>query len=227
VEDVQAIQRAARENNVVIAEAFMYRHHAQTLRVQDMITSGAIGEVRLVRASFSYQISNEDDVRLNAALDGGSLWDVGCYPINYARTVIGAAPVEAYAVQQVGSDSGVEETCSGVLRFANGAVALIDSSFRMPWRTHCEIVGSAGMIMLPSPFKMETDYEIRIGAGYDALESIRVAGAPGLYRGQIEDLADAVLDGKPQRVSLDDSLDNTRAILALLRSGASGRVEKV
>jgi D-xylose 1-dehydrogenase (NADP+, D-xylono-1,5-lactone-forming) len=226
VEDVQAIQRAARDNNVVIAEAFMYRHHPQTLRVQALIASGAIGEVRLVRASFSYQISSEDDVRLSPALGGGSLWDVGCYPISYARTAVGAAPVEVYATQIVGARSGVEETCSGLFRFVGGAVAYIDSSFRMPWRTHCEIVGSEGMIVLPAPFKMETTSEIHIGKGYDGLERI-VDDAPGLYSGQIEDMADAVLDRKPQRVTLDDSLDNTRAILALYRSAVSGSVEKV
>jgi predicted dehydrogenase len=81
--------------------------------------------------------------------------------------------------------------------------------------------------MLPSPFKMENDYEIRIGPSYDAVESIRVSRSQGLYIGQIEDMADAVLDGKPQRVTLEDSLSNTRAILALLRSAASGKPERV
>ncbi len=223
VADAEAIALAAREHGVVIAEAFMYRHHPQTLRVQELIRSGAIGAVSLVRGSFSYQIASAEDVRLSPALGGGSLWDVGCYPISYARTAIGSAPIEAYAVQAIGAASGVEETCSGMLRFPNGAVAQIDSSFRMPWRTHMEIVGSEGMIVLPSPFKMETAWAIHIGANYDALEKIEVSGSQGLYIGQVEDMAAAVLDGAPQRVTLADSIDNTRAILALYRSAASGK----
>jgi D-xylose 1-dehydrogenase (NADP+, D-xylono-1,5-lactone-forming) len=227
VADAEAIAQAARDNAVVIAEAFMYRHHPQTLHVQELVQSGAIGEVQLVRGSFSYQIAAAEDVRLNPALGGGSLWDVGCYPISYARTIIGSEPAQAYAVQHIGAASGVEETCSGQLRFANGAVAQIDSSFRMPWRTHLEIVGSAGMIVLPSPFKMESDWAIHIGTGYDALEKISVSGSRGLYSGQIDDMAAAVLNGSPQRISLADSIANTRAILALYRSAASGQAVAV
>ena len=92
VEEVDAIQEAARKHGRVVAEAFMYRHHPQTLKVQELVKNGSIGDLKLVRGSFSYVLSRDGDVRLDPGMGGGSIWDVGCYPISYARSVIGEEP---------------------------------------------------------------------------------------------------------------------------------------
>jgi predicted dehydrogenase len=67
VEDVDAIAAAARETGKVVAEAFMYRHHPQTLKVKELIDGGAIGEVRLVRGSFTFTLTDPTNVRVNAS----------------------------------------------------------------------------------------------------------------------------------------------------------------
>ena len=90
VEEVDAMAAAAQQAGVVVAEAFMYRHHPQTLKVKEMVERGEIGDLRLVRGSFTFNLTHPGDVRLDPALGGGSLRDVGCYPISYARYVIGA-----------------------------------------------------------------------------------------------------------------------------------------
>jgi predicted dehydrogenase len=103
VDDVDRVAEAARQHGVVIAEAFMYRHHPQTLKVIELINEGAIGSLRIVRGGFTFMLERPGDIRLRPELGGGSIWDVGCYPISYARTAAGGiAPEEVFGWQQLG-----------------------------------------------------------------------------------------------------------------------------
>ena len=205
----------------------MYRHHPQTLKVKEMIDAGAIGDVKLVHGSFTFAIRGPKNVRLVADLAGGSIWDVGCYPISYACTMIDAKPVLALGHHIVGQASGVDESFYGTLHFANGAVAQFDSSFRLPFRTHIEIVGSEGIIMVPRPFKPSGNETIYMGKASDQLEPLQVSGPEQLYTGEVEDMADAVLLGQAPRVSLADSRKNVASIVALLQSAREGRAVAV
>ncbi len=223
VQEVDAIAEAAKANNVIVAEAFMYRHHAQTLKVKALIDEGRIGQVKLVRGSFSFTISDPKNVRLAAALGGGSIWDVGCYPLSYARTMMGAEPVTAIGHAIYGQESQVDESFHGTLHFANGAVAQFDSSFRLPFRMNMEIVGEDGLIVIKNPFKPTADETIYIGSASDKLEPLSIAGPELLYLGEIEDMYDAVRLGKSPRISLADSRANVAAIVALVESAQSGK----
>ncbi len=89
VEEVDAMQAAARKHGRVVAEAFMYRHHPQTLKVQQLVKSGSLGTLKLIRASFGFFLDRAEDIRIQPEMGGGSIWDVGCYPISYARIVAG------------------------------------------------------------------------------------------------------------------------------------------
>jgi xylose dehydrogenase (NAD/NADP) len=220
VEQVDAMAAAAQNAGVVLAEAFMYRHHLQTLKAQELVESGAIGELRLVHGSFTYNLARPGDVRLDPALDGGSIWDVGCYPISYARAVIGAEPVEVFGWQVIGP-TGVDVTFVGQMRFAGNVIARFDSSFRMPDRAHMQIVGSDGVIDVPDPFKPERDHKILLTRNGQT-ETFTIPDQM-LYLGEVEDMADAVLLGKAPRINLADSRGNVAAIVALLRSAREGR----
>ena len=220
VEQVDAMAAAAQKAGVVLAEAFMYRHHLQTLKVQELVESGAIGKLRLVHGSFTYNLTRPGDVRLDPALDGGSIWDVGCYPISYARCVIGAEPVEVFGWQVTGP-TGVDVTFVGQMRFAGDVIARFDSSFRMPDRAHIEIVGSEGIINVPDPFKPERDHKILLTRNGET-ETLAIPDQM-LYLGEVEDMADAILQGKAPRVSLADSRGNVAAIVALLQSARESR----
>jgi xylose dehydrogenase (NAD/NADP) len=89
--EVDAIIAAAQAHGKIVAEAFMYRHHPQTLKIKALVDSGAIGELRMVRGAFTFNINRPDDVRLDPQLGGGSIWDVGCYPLSFTRYVVGCA----------------------------------------------------------------------------------------------------------------------------------------
>lgn len=221
VEEVDAIADAAQKAGVVVMEAFMYRHHPQTLKVKELVEGGAIGKLQLIRGSFTFKIGNEDDVRLNASLGGGSIWDVGCYPISYARFIVGTEPVEVFGWQITGPGSGVDETFVGQMRFPDNVHAQFDSGFRTPRRTHIELVGDRGNITILEPFIAKLDEEIILSDGNER----RILTTPGedLYLGEVENMADAILEGKPIRVNLADSRANVATIQALLRSAKEGK----
>lgn len=218
--EVDAMADAAKKAGVYVTEGFMYRHHPQTLKVKQLVESGAIGTLRLVRGSFTFSIAREDDIRLNKGLTGGSIWDVGCYPISYARYIVGTEPVEVFG-RQVTSKSGVDETFVGQMRFPGDVYAQFDSGFRAPFRTHIEIVGSAGIITVPRPFKPNDQDQVLLSKG-DTVETV-TSDSEVLYLGEVEDIADAILNGKAPRISLADSRANVATIVALLQSSHEGK----
>ncbi|HVF99780.1 MAG TPA: Gfo/Idh/MocA family oxidoreductase, partial [Chloroflexia bacterium] len=85
---VEELIAAQRRSGVKVMEAFMYRFHPQTERIRQLAAGGAIGETRIVRATFDFLLSRPQDVRLSKELGGGSLLDVGCYCVNIADLVV-------------------------------------------------------------------------------------------------------------------------------------------
>jgi predicted dehydrogenase len=220
VEEVDAVAAAAREAGVVVAEAFMYRHHPQTRKVKELVDQGAIGDVKLVRGAFTFDLTREADVRLSAPLSGGSLWDVGCYPVSYARYLLGGEPVQAFGWQAVGA-TGIDEGFYGQLQFRPDVFAQFDSGFRVAFRTRLEVVGRKGTIVVHRPFKPTPRETILVTRG-DATEEIAASGPSELYAGEVEDMADAVLLGRPPAISLAESRGNVAALVALYQSARAG-----
>jgi predicted dehydrogenase len=219
VGESDAIQAAVQETGRVAAEAFMYRHHPQTLKVREKVTDGALGKLQLIRGSFTFMLTRPGDVRLDPALGGGGIWDVGCYPISYARLIAGAEPLEAFAWQLTGP-TGVDMSLVGQLRFPGDVYAQFDCGFASPFHAFMEIIGTEGTLNIPSPFKPGKKEKIYFTHDRQT-ERIDIKGQE-LYIGEVEDMADAVLLGRPPRVSLADSRGNAAAICALLQSARSG-----
>lgn len=220
VDEVDTVKAASHKHGRVVAEAFMYRHHPLTLKVQEMVKDGSLGALKLVRGSFSFILSHEGDVRLYPEMGGGSIWDVGCYPISYTRTILGEEPLEVFGWQVTGQ-TGIDDTFVGQMRFKEDVLAQFDSSFVIPFHAFMEIVGSEGTLSIPHPFKPGENETVYLTRG-EKTETIKVKGQE-LYIGEVEDMADAVLLGKDTRVSLDDSRANVAVISALLESAHTGR----
>jgi D-xylose 1-dehydrogenase (NADP+, D-xylono-1,5-lactone-forming) len=184
------------------------------------VESRAIGKLQIIRGSFTFNISDENDVRLNSSLGGGSIWDGGCYPISYARLIAGPVLVEVFGWQKTGANSGVDESFFGQLHFSNDVYAQFDCGFRAPQRTHFELVGDKGSITVRVPFTPKLNEEIIVTNG----DEKQVITTPGqdLSLGEVENMADAILDGKATRMSLAHIRSNVAAIKALLRSAQEG-----
>lgn len=217
--EVDEMTAVSRETGMVLAEAFMYRHHPQTLKVKELVNSGAIGKVQLIRGAFTFMLTREGDYRLIKEMGGGSIWDVGCYPISFTRTILGEEPAQVFGWQVTGP-SGSDISFFGQMQFANGVHAQFDSGFATPLRTSIEVVGSEGALYIPDPFKPGLKTEIRL-TREDKQQTIKIKGQ-ALYLGEVEDMCDAILLGKAPRVSLADSRGNIAAILVLLQSAETG-----
>ncbi len=145
--EARAMVEHARNRGVILMEAFMWRHQERTLRLRQLVRDGAIGDLRLVRASFSFPIA-PDDWRLDPSRGGGALWDVGCYGVNTARFFAGEEPRRFHALAQFGP-TGVDLSLAATLEFPGGVLATIDCSFEQPFRCHYELSGTRGLIDVP------------------------------------------------------------------------------
>jgi predicted dehydrogenase len=219
--EVDAIIAAAHQSGRIAAEAFMYRHHPQTIKVQQLIESSAVGKLQFMRGWFTFSLKRQEDIRVNPDLGGGSIWDIGCYPISYARMLIGAKPTQVFG-WQIASSSGVDLTFTGQLRFSGDICAQVFSSFRSPHSTGFQIVGSEANLSIAEPFRPHGKSQI-ILTGDNNKELIQTIQQE-LYLGEVEDMADAIINSKPPRISLQESRDNVETILALLESARTGTV---
>ena len=226
VEEVDRIIEAAERNGVVVLEAFMYRYHPQTFKVQELIREGAIGDLRVVHASFSWTLESSaggaPHMLLDPALGGGSLWDVGCYPVSFAQALVGADPVEVFG-WQVLSDTGVDLTFAGQMRFANGALAQFHSSFQAPERWGAEVVGSQGTLHLNEPWRHQPEEPAVIRLRREDGEELVEVEDVDAYLCEVEAIADCILEGTKPAYSLSESRGNVASITALLKSARQGR----
>jgi predicted dehydrogenase len=212
------------ERGVPLMEAFMYRFHPQHARVRELIDGGAIGELRAVRAAFTFMLEPFDpaNVRLQADLAGGALMDVGCYCVNAARMLFGEEPLWASAQWDYRPEFGVEVALSATLGFSDRRMAIFDCGFRATGQGWYMAAGTAGTIesttaFVPNP---PADCVLLINAGGERREE-RIP-AVDQYRLEAEAFADALLTRRPVPMPPSDAVATLRAIEALTRSAQAG-----
>jgi D-xylose 1-dehydrogenase (NADP+, D-xylono-1,5-lactone-forming) len=219
VDGVDRIADAAARNGRIATEGFMYRHQPLTQTVEAVVKSGRLGPVRSFKGAFTFPLTRDGDVRFDPALGGGSLWDVGCYPVSYSCTLAEAAPVEVFGWQQT-SATGVDLEFAGMLRFAGGSVAQFDCGFLGPFRAEMDVVGRDAALRIERPFRTDELSRLILTVG-DHRETLPFAEAPP-FSGEIADMEAAVLDGQPPRVSLAESRRTVRTLVALYESARRG-----
>ncbi len=221
LEDVDQMVTTAEETGMVLTEAFMYRHHPQMKLVGEQ--SGRLGEVTLVRGAFSFPISNRQNIRLAANMGGGSLWDVGVYPMSFAQYIMGEPPEWVMGDQWVGA-SGVDESFAGLMHYPGGRIAQISSGLRVPFHTSAEIIGTKGRLEMTRPF-------VGVQEGESRMMLYPVEGDPEeipipdqyLYLGEIIDMHAAILDGDANYLTLAETRNHIRTVLALYESARTGQ----
>jgi predicted dehydrogenase len=172
-----------------------------------------VGELVSIRATFSFAMTNTSDVRLDPALEGGALMDVGCYSVSGSRLVAGAEPARVFGEQSLGR-SGVDDRFSGMLRFPSGLVAEIAAGFTSTERS-LEVVGTRGTLLSRDPWLSQL-------GGIELNGRAEPVVADDAYRLEMEDLSAAILGRGRPLLGRADALGQARAIDALYRSAASG-----
>jgi predicted dehydrogenase len=218
--DVDRVAAAASARGRTVAEGFMYRHHAQTARVRDLVEHSAIGALRLIVGGFTYPQSRAADVRLDPALGGGCLWDVGCYPVSIAQHLSGAPPVRVSGSKAMGP-TGVDEVFAGAVTYANGVVCQLHAGFRAAYQTVLRLVGTEGVLEVERPFRPGPREVLHLRRG-ETVEDVAVEGSPG-FVDEVIDMEDAALGIRPPRITLAESRLHVATLQALHRAADERR----
>jgi xylose dehydrogenase (NAD/NADP) len=223
VRECDEIIAAAESAGVVAVEAVMYLYHPLLHRARQLVQEGAVGEVTLVRGALAINLDRPDDIRWKPELGGGSLWDVGSYPVSFIRWIAGE-PEEVFGWQSL-SESGVDQTFAGLLRYGNGVLGVFDCGFREVFRSQAEVFGTEGILTIEHPHAICAESCILLCRDSDEEEISLPEADP--YRCQVEALTAAVLDGAPLPVTLDRSRANVATLAALYESARRGAPQPV
>jgi len=231
--EAQLVVEATREHGVFLMEAFMYRCHPQTARLVDLIRSGAIGQVGVIQATFSFCADFHPESRaFNNALGGGGILDVGCYTTSIARLVAGAAldrpfaePLKLSGSAKLHPYTGVDLYAVATAEFPGGILAQLAAGVGLTQDTGLRVFGTEGMLHLPTPYVVAREggatsiYLTRPGRATP--EEIRIETKEYLYALEADAVGDALAQGKLEspHMTVADSIGNM-AMLDAWRSAA-------
>jgi predicted dehydrogenase len=215
--DVENAYAAADRVGRILMEAFMYRHNPQTRKLRELLTEGAIGPLRLVRAAFSFTMPDPANVRLRPEVDGGGLMDVGCYCVSGCRLLAGE-PELVHGAQVIGA-TGVDVVFAGSMRFADGIFGQFDCGLVLPSRDELEAIGEEGSLFVDDPWHVrEPAIELRRNGSVERIE-LEQTDSYGL---ELENLSDAIRGRADPLLGREDAVAQARVIEALYRSAESG-----
>ena len=218
--------------SVLIMEAFMVRFHPQWQRVRELIGEGRIGEVRAVQVFFSYFNVDPANVRNQADIGGGALYDIGCYAIVAGRWAFGADPQRAVALVDRDSNFRTDRTTSGILDFGGGRHLTFTVSTQSTPYQRVQIVGTRGRIEIQIPFNAPQGESARIflddGSSLDG-SSIKTETLPPCdqYTLEGEAFSRAIRGEIALPYGIDDAITNLRVSDALFRSERTGMLESL
>lgn len=221
IAEVDQMAEVSKQSNCILMEAFMYLYHPQSQIIEESIRIGAIGDIFSIFSVFTFKLNDPQNVRLIPEYGGGCLWDVGVYPLSFSQFIYGDSPKSVYGVQ-VTSTSGVDEIFIGQLSFSGNRSAQITSSFRSSYQTFVNIIGTKGQMFITRPFsEMERKQKVILYPERGLPREISVPKKE-LYLGQIETMHNAILIGIPPRISLEESRNHIRTVIALYESAKTG-----
>ena len=218
--EVEEAFSEARERELVLSEAFMFRYHPQVLRLAELVlVKRVIGDLRLIASSFSWPTETPDDIRLDASLGGGALLDVGVYCISAGRMLAGEP--RTVTAQQVTGVTGVDEAFVATMEFDSAVVAHFDCGIHLPDRSHLEVVGSLGSITVSDPWHCDQPaLTVTLQGGASWVIAIPEADS---YQLELEEFGKAVRGEANMLLGREDALGQARAVDALFRSASTGR----
>lgn len=230
--DTERVVATARKHNVLLMEAFMYRLHPQTRKVAALVREGAIGELRLIRASFNVLCPFNPESRMfKKSLGGGAILDLGCYPVSYARHIAGAAqgrdfiePVKFSGTGHVHPEVGTDDFATAVAEFPGGISAEISCGSTVLNDNSVQLHGTTGWIDVPNPYVPGLHGQaekIFLHRRDGASEEIAITSpGVGLYAYEADAVAETLARGGREvpLATWDDTLGNARLLDAWLGS---------
>ena len=216
-DDVTAAWDAADRADRILSEAFMWRHNPQTARLKELVDQGAIGELRLIRSTFSYSLYDEGNIRLQPEVEGGGLMDVGCYNVSASR-FLGGEPERVFGEAWYGP-TGTDWVFAGTMRFAGDVIASFDCGTALTNRDELEAIGSEGSLFVDDPWHcLRPGIELRRDGSVERIE----LEPQDSYRLELENMSDAIRGTADLLLAREDAMGQARALEAMHASATAG-----
>ncbi len=220
------VDAAKRHPKLKVMEAFMYRFHPQWQRTRELVREGRLGELRAIQAGFSYYLTDPTNIRNQVEAGGGTLLDVGCYPISVARFLYESEPERTFGIVEYDPAMKTDRLVSAVLDFGHGTASFTCGTQLSPYQ-RVLVLGTQGQVEIEIPFNAPPDQPCRIwfGPGYGPGETRDEITLPvaDQYTLQADAFAKSILDDAPVPTPIEDSVANVRVIEAIVDSSREGR----
>lgn len=228
----EAAQLREAPRGVLIHEAFMVRHHPQWRRAREIIRSGELGRVHLVRGAFLYFNNDPLNVRNLADIGGGGIYDIGCYCVMSGRYLFEAEPQRVVALVDRDPTFRTDRLASVIADFGGGRQLSFVCGTQSSARQTVEVFGDRASLEIVIPFNAPLDEKTAILVGNGgpidrSLHRREIMPAINQYTAQAEAFALAVLGEQPLPYGVDDAVLQMRVLDAIFRSEKSGGWETV
>ncbi len=213
---------AKKHPTLKIMEAFMYRFHPQWIRVKEMVDAGEIGQLKTIQSSFSFFDDNPESIVNQKEYGGGSLMDIGCYPISISRFLFGEEPKNVSADIEYHPEFKVDILATAILEFNQGTSSFF-SSIQMLDNQQVQIFGTEGNITFEIPFNPPADQEVKIWLTKENIKKEIEFAICDQYTLQADMFSLAIMEYNNVPVDLDDAINNMIVIEKLEESNRIGK----
>jgi len=220
-EGQKLVDAARRHPKLKVMEAFMYRHHPQWQTAKRLVREGGIGQLRTIQSFFSYYNDDPRNIRNQAEIGGGSLADIGCYPISLSRFMFAAEPRRVLGIVEYDPRFAVDRLASAILDFGGGTSTFTCGTQLVPYQ-RVNLFGTEGRIELDIPFNAPRDRACTMR--HDRQDHVTEISLPvcDQYTIQGELFSEAILHDRPVPTPIEDGVANMRDIEGVIASGKSG-----
>jgi predicted dehydrogenase len=212
--ELEGVLAAVRRAGTFFMEGFLYRCHPRWAALRGLLAAGAIGEVRLLQATFSFDAGGKERL-VSRAQGGGALMDVGCYPLSWLRWIAGAEPVATTCLARLNTD-GVDLSVTAALRFPDGVLGTLQASCAAVRHVGATVFGARGRIEITEPWRSTPGQSAFIVHRDDGVETITTPddGLDTYAREALTVMAHLAGREAPA-MTWDDSLGQARCLDAL------------
>jgi xylose dehydrogenase (NAD/NADP) len=209
---------AADASGCLLMEAFMYRYHPQLRKAQELVRASAIGELKVVEASFRVLLTDSTDVRMRPEWGGGALLDVGCYCVNVTRLFLGDVPRNVRAWARIDAEHGIDTSTTAVLEYASGTHAVVSCGFESGPLQRVTLVGTDGAIDLTEPF-VTWQQPPRLTVRTEQKEQVVTFEPVSTFRLEVEDFCTTIRSGTSPVLGPTEGLLNARILDRVTAAG--------
>lgn len=215
------MEESNKHPHLKIMEGFMYRHHPQWIKAKELVESGEIGDVKSIQSSFSFFDDNANSIVNRKEYGGGSLMDIGCYPISLSRFIFDSEPEQVLGTIEYHPEFDVDSVATAILKF-NGGTSSFFSSIQLQEHQQARIFGTNGEIEFEIPFNPIANKPSKIFLHRNDKREEIVFDSCDQYTIQADLFSLAILNDTEVPTSLLDAANNMRIIERIIESDKLG-----